>query len=696
MFKNLKLGVKISGGYTVVLILLLLVSYMGYSGLRDVKKSVTNALTFSEQMQDLLNARMNVLNYFLKEDETGAKKSTESISAVLKEAGEAKSALNNLENINKADSAIKNIENYLTELNSYIGYTNNKAKLMGNMSAVAGKGTSKIESMLSDSRYRGISGQLHHVYEKIYELRIAMLYFDKTSGDKSWKDKIESLHPEISAALNKLKASSSDTSQIDNMTDDIEGYYNAINKYIDNDEDLATEKAALIESGRKAIEIFSSLVVDLRNEADAAMATAIKFIILWAVIAVIIAVLASYFVTRAITVPIAVGVDVAEKMSRGILLDNIKVEGKDETAQLLGAMDKMVKSLKGTVKVAEKMAKGDLDVKVNQLSDQDTLGISLNTMIEKLRTVVLDVKSAVGNVASGSQELSSSSEELSQGATEQASSAEEASASMEEMSANIKQNADNAMQTEKIAVQAAADAEVGGKAVNETVDAMKQIAEKISIIEEIARQTNMLALNAAIEAARAGEHGKGFAVVADAVRKLAERSQTAAGEISILSVNSVEIAEAAGEKLNKIVPDIRKTAELVQEISAASAEQNAGVDQINQALIQLDQVIQHNASASEEMAATSEELASQANQLQDSIGFFKVSSEEDSYSRNASHSGGSKKSSVFSPKPAISFSGCKSSAGIPEKSASTEGIMLDMGSGSNFNESLDDEFEVYK
>jgi methyl-accepting chemotaxis protein len=196
------------------------------------------------------------------------------------------------------------------------------------------------------------------------------------------------------------------------------------------------------------------------------------------------------------------------------------------------------------------------------------------------------------------------------------------------MTSNIRQNADNAMQTEKIAVKSAFAAREGGKAVEETVRAMKEIANKISIIEEIARQTNLLALNAAIEAARAGEHGKGFAVVASEVRKLAERSQKAAAEISHLSGTSVEVAEKAGDLLDKMVPDIQRTADLVQEINAASREQDLGAEQINKAIQQLDQVIQQNASASEEMASTAEELSSQSEQLQNTIGFFRVDNSE--------------------------------------------------------------------
>ncbi|MBU5614035.1 HAMP domain-containing methyl-accepting chemotaxis protein [Geomonas azotofigens] len=240
-------------------------------------------------------------------------------------------------------------------------------------------------------------------------------------------------------------------------------------------------------------------------------------------------------------------------------------------------------------------------------------------IIRSVRAVVGEVMSAADNVSSGSQQMSQGAEELSQGATEQASAAEEASSAMEQMSANVRQNADNAMQTEKIALKTAADAKESGEAVTKTVQAMREIAGKISIIEEIARQTNLLALNAAIEAARAGEHGKGFAVVASEVRKLAERSQKAAAEISNLSQGSVEVADRAGEMLAQMLPNIQRTSELVQEITAACKEQDTGVLQINQAIQQLDQVIQQNASAAEEMASTAEELASQAEQLQGAI-----------------------------------------------------------------------------
>ncbi len=322
--------------------------------------------------------------------------------------------------------------------------------------------------------------------------------------------------------------------------------------------------------------------------------------------------------------PLNVAAEYVDRISKGDIPEKITDEYKGDFNEIRNNLNILIDTNNGITRLAEEMSVGNLTVEFKERSDRDKLMKALNIMIKKLNEVVNDVKTTADNVASGSLELSSSSEEMSRGASQQASSAEEASAAMEQMAANINQNADNAQMTEKIALKSAEDTREGGEVVIKTVSAMKEIAEKISIIEEIARQTNLLALNAAIEAARAGEHGKGFAVVASEVRKLAERSQTAAAQINTLSTSSVDVAQRAGSMLAKIVPDIQKTAELVQEISAASNEQKISSNQINQAIQQLDEIIQQNSTAAEEMASTSEELSSQAEQLRTMVAFFKV------------------------------------------------------------------------
>ena len=495
-----------------------------------------------------------------------------------------------------------------------------------------------LSSLAADSKSPQLVGFQDHMHD-LMERTLGYILVDNIKDldeqHESLMASIAALRHEWSAIAPMLPAANANA--VSQVSAKLDGWLNGVDRLASLAASGGNIKASSLSLGEgrtlakeldAALDDFTKLVQQRASEeaTTAARETEEGRLLLIAILAasLLVAVGAAFWIAMNISRSLSKAVGLANAVSIGDLSHTIDASSDDEIGDLIKSLNGMTENLRATAEIADAIANGDLMVEARPLSDKDTMGLALKNMLTNLRDVVTKATTAARHVAAGSQELSASAEQLSQGATEQASASEEASASMEEMTANIKQNADNANQTEKIARRSAQDAEASGAAVSKAVDAMQTIAQKITIVQEIARQTDLLALNAAVEAARAGEHGRGFAVVASEVRKLAERSQTAAAEISVLSADTVKVAQEAGEMLGKLVPDIKRTAELVEEITAACREQDVGTAQINQAIQQLDQVTQQNASASEQVSSTSEELSSQAELLQETIAYFRV------------------------------------------------------------------------
>ena len=609
MFKNMKLSMKLAAGFTMVLILTVAIAVVGMLGLTNVVDRVDKADDVNRLVKGILETRREEKNFVIRKDEASIKKHAEALGALVKQVDETRDKFSDPLNKGQMDQVEKAVKAYGVAFGRYVDMENEKNETMGAMRASAREVLTEAEALRADqkkllsgllaksqSSQAGIQGRVAKADDAN---RIIKLLLDARKNEKEFiisqdvkyrkmvEENVSKIGEMTSAFLATLKIPAH-IRQVEALETAMADYAGQFGKFADLMAGQLEEERTMVEQARAAADVCQDARKDQKNKMLSEMSNAQMLILSGSGLALLL------------------GIAVAVFLSRNVL----RQLGNDPSV---------------IADVANLIADGDLRINF-AAGRKDLVGVycDMRNMVGKLSGVVSEVQGASENVASGSEELSATSESLSQGASEQAASIEEVSSSMEEMTANIRQNAENAQQTEKIASQSAMDAEEGGKAVRETVDAMKDIAEKISIIEEIARQTNLLALNAAIEAARAGEHGKGFAVVAAEVRKLAERSGTAAAEISELSGSSVQIAERAGDMLEKMVPDIRRTAELVQEIAAASSEQNSGAEQINKAIQQLDQVIQQNASASEEMASTSEELSSQAEQLQQTIAFFQL------------------------------------------------------------------------
>jgi len=456
-------------------------------------------------------------------------------------------------------------------------------------------------------RYNTVEETHQTIENSITNARITLQLFEVTDPEQEKKLNAENdaVSQEISkqvAVIEKSLSSQQERDMFEIVTQNRQAYISARNKAkkLLGDKKRDQALAALSEevipaldtyraAWQKFIDLQTTAMEQSMKEGQEAFTNGRRIAFLLFVVTMIVAPLVALSVTKSITVPIQQAVQHAERIASGDLTKEIAVTNQSETGQLQKAMQEMSR---------------------------------------RLSSIIRDVREGSAAVASAAQQVSASSQSLSQGTSEQAASVEEMSSSLEQMNASISQNADNSRQVEQAATKGALAAEESGNAVKETVEAMKQIAAKTSVIEEIAYQTNLLALNAAIEAARAGDQGRGFAVVAVEVRKLAERSQLAAQEIGGLAGKSVSVAERSGQLLTDLVPSIKKTADLVQDVAAASTEQSGGVTQINQAMSQVDSVTQRNASSAEELSSTAEELAAQSEQLQQLMTFFRVTGEQ--------------------------------------------------------------------
>ncbi|HUW06396.1 MAG TPA: methyl-accepting chemotaxis protein [Williamwhitmania sp.] len=572
-FSNLSIRAKLFFGFSLLLFMAMLVGLFGYNGLHKIQTQEVVIDEITKVEANLLYARLSTRSYMALQQESWATEAKNALADAEASISHLQAVLvdqEKLANIGKLKSSIDAYSDGLTDIIASVKQQQEQQAKMKELYL-------KVIAIAKDNK--AVAGsQPFSLFLQAKVSEGAFTRFLNQDDKDSWLSDVdravaiaESSKSPITTLLNEYKqqAQIMSSAVVNQKTaENKQVQYGAIAKQITGDESAA-----------------------VKAETQKMVVSATTGILSIFLISLLVGLFLSAYIVRQIMGAIRQSLDLAEEVSQGnlmVTLDETMLQRKDEMGKLMQA---------------------------------------LNHMVIKLRDIAENITSGADNIVQASTQMSDASQQMSQGASEQASAAEEVSSSMEQMAANIEQNTDNSQQAEKIAIMGTASLRKSNEAVMQAIAGMKEIAEKVSIISDIAFQTNILALNAAVEAARAGEHGRGFAVVAAEVRKLAERSRVAADEINRLSSRGVTTSDEAGKMLNELVPEIEKTAKLVQEISAASLEQNSGASQINNAIQQLNQVTQQNAASSEELATSSEELASQAEQLKDTIAFFRIETE---------------------------------------------------------------------